>query len=349
MAAVDLAAIANALATIFEDQIVQNINRAIVLSQLLPVKDGNGRNLSWIARFGTAAPAGAVIADGADVSVYNSDTKVPATLDYGTYHDAFSITGKARAAAALARNPAELEDLYGEELEESVTRLAMAIAGDFYDGDGSTDTIMGLLDSTAGGLIATGTYANIVRGTYAQWAGNVSANGGTPRALTFGLMRTIRRLIYTASGMKPDLIMCSPITHEKYGELFGENRRYVDTVRLRGQKIVLDGGYQVLEWDGIPVVEDVNCPDGQMVFLNTRYVLIRPLPHAPDAVNQGKGMVPLHGTEEEQYGAGKNVLTARINPLAITGDAYKFQLINYPQIQVKRPNCCGILDDLETS
>lgn len=348
MAAVDLAAIAGALATIFEEKISQNINRAVVLSQLIPVKDGSGKNLSWTARFGTATPAGAVIADGADVTVYNSDTKVPATLDYGTYHDAFSITGKARAAAASTANPAELEDLYAEEIEESVTRLASAIGVDLYTGDGSTDTIMGLT-ATNGPLAATGTYANIARATYAQWAGNVDSNGGTPRANSFALMRKVRRLVYTASGRKPDLIVCDPVQHEKYGELFGKDRRYLQEVYLRGQKITLDGGYQVLEFDGIPVVEDINCPEGKMLFLDTSMLAIRPLPHAPDAINQGRGMVPLHGTPEEQYGEGKNVLTARINPLAITGDAYKFQLILYPQLQAKRCNCLGTLDDLETT
>lgn len=349
MAAVDLAAIASALATIFEDRITQNINRAVVLTQVVPVKDGTGKNLSWVARFGTATPAGAVIADGADVSVYNSDTKVPATLQYGTYHDAFSITGKARAAAANTGNPQELEDLFAEEIEEAVQRLASAIAVDCYTGDGAADTIHGLLDTTVAAIGATGTYAGINRSTYAQWKSTVLANGGTERAISFALMREIRRKIYVDSGMKSDLIICDPVVHEKYGELFGTERRYLQDLYLRGQKITLDGGYHALEFDGIPVLEDNNCPAGKMLFLNTSQIAIRPLPHAPDAINQGVGMIGLHGTPEEQMGAGKNVLTARINPLAITGDAYKFQLICYPQIQVKRCNCHGVIEDLPTS
>jgi hypothetical protein len=346
MAAVDLAAIASSLATIFEDKIATSINRSVVLNQVIPVKDGAGKNLSWVARFGTATPAGAVIADGADVSVYNSDTKVPATLQYGTYHDAFSITGKARAAAAVTGNPTELEDLYGEEIEESVTRLAMAIGVDCYTGDGSSDTIHGLRDSTVAAVGATGTYAGISRVTYSQWQSTVMANGGVARDLTFALMREMRRRIYVASGMKPDLIVCDPVTHENYGQLFGEQRRYVDSVRIRGEKIVLDGGYQVLEFDGVPVIEDNNAPAGEMLFLNSRYISMRPLPHAPDAINQGTGMIPLHGTEEEQFGEGSSGLVARINPLAITGDAYKFQLICYPQLQVRKCNCHGALTDL---
>jgi hypothetical protein len=37
---------------------------------------------------------------------------------------------------------------------------------------------------------------------------------------------------------------------------------------------------------------------------------------------------------------------ARLNRLARTGDAYKFQLILYPQLQVERPNSCGVIADL---
>ncbi len=345
MATTDLSTISTALATLFEDRIQWQINRAVVLSQLLPVSPGTGKNIQWVARFGTATPTGAVIADGADVTVFNSDTKVPAVLQYGTYHDAFALTGKARAGAMAAGNPAELSDLFAEEIEESVTRLCKAVAVDLYTGAGTSDTIHGLLD-TAGGISATGTYAGIVRGTYPQWEANVLANGGTPRALTFDLMREMRRNIYEASGERPDLIVCSPAQHEAYGKLFATDRRYIDNVRLRGDVIKLDGGYQVLEFDGIPVVEDINCPAGKMVFLTTRYVHLKALPHGPDAINRAAGMVNLMGTPEEQFGGGSSSLMARVQPLAITGDAFKFQLLCYPQIQVKRPQACGVIEDL---
>lgn len=345
MATVSLSTITGVLATLFEERIAWQINRAVVLGQLLPVSPGTGKNIQWVARFGTAAPAGAVIADGADVSTFNSDTKKAAVLQYGTYHDAFAITGKARAGAMAARNPDELANLFAEEIEESVTRLAMAIAVDLYTGDGTTDTIHGLLD-TAGGVSSTGTYAGIDRSVDTQWASNEDNNGGTPRALTLSLMRAMRRSIYTASGERPDLIVTDPIQHEKYGQLMGSERRYVDNVRMRGEQIRLDGGYQVLEFDGIPVVEDINHPAGKMTFLTTRHVHLKQLPHAPDSINRSSGMVMLHGTPEEQYGVGSSQLAARIQPLAITGDAYKFQLITYPQIQVKRPQACGVIEDL---
>jgi hypothetical protein len=347
MAAETLATIASALATLFDDDMTTSINRAVVLTQLLPIKPATSYNCNWDVRFGTATPGTAVIADGADVSVYNADSKVPATLAYGTYHDAFSLSGKALAGAMITGNPAVLEDLYQEEIEESVERLASAVGTGFYSGSGAANYIHGLTAAN-GPLLSTGTYANIDRSSYTQWASNVDANGGIERPLSLSLMRKMRRTIYTACGLKPDLIVCDPLTHEYYGSLIGTDRRYLQDVRLRGSVISLDGGYNVLEFDGIPVVEDKNCTAGSMLFLNTRHCFIRYLPTMPDMINQSPGMVDLHGTPEEQLGQA-NRLQARINYLARTGDAYKFQLIMYPQLQVKRCNAMGQIQDLRTT
>ncbi len=337
--------ISASLATIFEDQIATQINRATVLLQVLPVMDGTtGKNISWVARFGSAV--GGARAEGADVTTTNSDTKVPATLEFGTYDDSFSITGKAMALAAAARNPAELANLFTEELSECVERLAKGVGQDLYAGSGATNHIFGLV-ATGGAIMDTGVYANIDRSTFPQWAGTIDGNSGTGRALTFDLMRGIRREIYRASGQKPDLIVTTPEIHEKYGSLFGQQRRYITEIKLRGAVITLDGGYQMLEFDGIPVLEDVDCTTGDMLFLNTRYVRVLQAPDAANAVNGSTGMVGIAGTDEEQLGQPSRKLRARINPLGRTGDYFTFQLILYPQLQVRRPNTCGVLADID--
>jgi len=340
-----LTTIASSLATVFEDQIANQINRATVLLQVLPVVEGTtGKNIAWVARFGTAV--GGARGEGAAVADLHTDTKVPATLDFGTYDDSFGITGKALAGARAARNPAELANLFVEELSECVERLAKGVAIDIYTGSGATDHMFGLL-TTGGPLDSTGQYANIDRATYPQWAASVLSNSGVGRALTFQLMRDLRRAIYEASGQKPDLVVTTPEIHEKYGSLFSQQRRYITEIKLRGQTITLDGGYQVLEFDGIPILEDVDCPVGDMLMLNTRYVRIVQLPDEADAVNQSEAMMGIAGTDEEQLGAPSRKLRARINPLGKTGDFYMFQLILYPQVHVRRPNTCGVIKDID--
>jgi len=336
MATRDLASILAALASKFESRVANQIQRSAVLPQLLEVKPSTGKNLQWVAKLGSSV--GASIADGADVTVFNSDDKKPAILQYAEYHDAFSITGRALAGARAANNPEELASLFLEELGDSVERLAKVISQDMWTGAGTTDLLHGLL-AVAGGLDSTGVYAGIDRAVDAQWASNEIDALAAP--LTFAMMRQMRSDIYTASGLKPDLIVCSPDVHEKYGNLFQSERRYLDSVRLRGGEIRLDGGYGILEFDGIPVVEDPDCPANTMVFLNTRHVNVSQLQDGVSSINRAMAMTGLKGTEEEQFGVGGLPLQAKIQPLAITGHAYKFALYCMLQICVKRPNACG--------
>jgi hypothetical protein len=176
----------------------------------------------------------------------------------------------------------------------------------------------------------------------------VAANGAVGRDLTIGLMRDMRVSIFNRCGERPDLIVCDATQQERYGQLLGPARRYVQDVRVRGASITLDGGYQSLDFDGIPVVADPNCPSGKMLFLNTKHLALRQLPAARMPMGISSAMIRLHGTAEEQLGQTQVGFVARINLLAISGDAYKFQLILYPQLQCRRPNSCGVIADLNS-
>ena len=347
MSVVATAQIASALTTIFEDRIASQINRATVLLQVLPVGNGTtGKNITWAARFGTAV--GAARAEGADVVTFDNDDKIPASLEYGTYDTAFSVTGKAMAMAAAARNPDEIANLFVDELGDSIERLAKGVAQDLWTGSGAANFIFGLLAS-GGPLSNTGTYAGIDRAVRTQWQSNVNANGGVPRALTFDVMRALRLQIYRASGIKPDLIVTTPELYNKYSTLFGQQRRWVTDIRLRGQQIVLDGGFTMLELDGIPILEDVDCPAGNMVMLSTSTVRVLQLPDQVNTANQSMAMVAVMGTPEDQLGQPTGKLTARIHALGPKGDAYPFQLILYPQLQCRYPFRNGVIKDLDAA
>lgn len=347
MATVNYSQVANTLQTRFMDEIIEQINRSTVAMQLFEKGPGTtGKRLDWGVSFGTAV--GAARAEGADVASFNDDDKEPATLDFGNYDDAFKITGKAIRAAAAAGNPRQLAALFNENMMDSIERLAKGINQDLYSGSGATNFIHGMTAS-AGPLDATGTYANIDRGSFAQWASNELLNGGVLRALTLHLMREMRRTIREASGKRPDLIITSPAIFEKYAEIFDTERRWVDQIRMRGQEIKLDGGHQVLEFDGIPMFDDVDCPDNDMLFLNTRFMKVKQLPDV-GAGNPAQAQVNLRGTPEEQLNnRSRGNIVARVNPLARSGDYVNFQLICYPQLQSTRCNVHGRLGDLDIS
>lgn len=345
MALVQYSAISPALTIKFRPEIESQINRSTIVLQILPKGDGNsGKRLDWVVGFGTAV--GAARNEGASVSGDgNSDDKVPATLEYGNYDDHFTITGKAIRAAAAAGNPEQLAGLMTEEVKDTSERLAKGIAIDCYTGSGATNYIHGLTASS-GPLAATGIYANVNRSTYPQWASNVYSNGGINRSLNRDLMRTVRRGIYEASGRKPDVILCSPGVHEQYGQTFEQQRRFVTEIKLRGQTIILDGGYYALEFDGIPVIEDNDCPDNDMLFLNTNFLDLRQLPDIGDG-NSAYAQRDLRGTPEEQFGQRDAGITARINMLSRDGDFVRFQMICYPALRSRRNNVHARLTDLQ--
>lgn len=346
MSDMNYSAIASSLATIFDNRITSQINRATVITQLLPVVPGQSHNVNWVASFGTGV--GRVVADGAVVDRTNDpakDDKVPASLNYGTYTEVFGVTGRALAGAAATGNPAALENLFAEELGDAASRFAKKIEMDLFTGDGTNNSMIGM-NASAGMLRATGVYANIDRAVRTQWAATELLNGGVGRTLTLDLMRDMRRRIYVASGVKPDLIITTPELHQKYGGLIGQQRRFVQDVYLRGQQIKLDGGYQALEFDGIPVIEAVDCPTGVMNFISSQYVEIVPQPDPVTMVNQSMGYVGAQGTPEEQFGTPPARIQARINPLGRDGDRYQFQLIAYLCARIKRPNSGGMIGDL---
>ena len=335
----------------FADKIESQINRSTPLFSILPVKPASADIIKWVAKVGTAAPGTSVVADGADLTEFGADTKVPAYLSVGTYVQAIGVSIKAIFAAAASGNPAQLADLMRDEILDASERLAMDIATDCYVGTGATDHIMGLVDPTIGPLQAAVDYASVSYSSYGAygWNGNVDANGTVRRALTLHLMRDMRRKIYVASGMHPDVIVCDPVTFEAYGELLGDKRRYLQDVTLGGRKIVLDGGFQALEFDGIPVFQDISCPAGQMLFLNTRVCEIQQLPTPTMAGIENMGEMAIRSNAEEQFNDDNTKLKALVLPLARAGAREKLALYCFPQIIVRRRNATGLISYLLTS
>lgn len=347
MTTVNVASIANALQKRFEPEVVSQIMRAAPMLQILGpnVRDAEGQNIQWAVKFGDAGAAGsdAAISEGTDVSAFNTDTKQTAVLTYGTYHDAFEVTGKALSIAMAAGNPRAIAELFESEIADSTMRLAWTLAKELYLGDGSGERMTGLL---GGAILDSGTYAGIARGTYAQWAGTVQANGSVARPVSFALLRAMSTAVYKACGMRPNLYVCGPSTHDKFSALFLEQRRYVQDVLTPNGKVTLAGGHRAVEFDGVSLVEDVNCPEGKILGLNLSQLFFKQLPQPGQSPTRSMGERPLETAPESTQGGGQIRLRVRIQPLAVNGDKFRFALYIYPQVQVRRPNAFGTLDDL---
>lgn len=347
MTTVNFSSVTGALQKRFAPEVTSQIMRASPILQILAgnIKMGDGQNIQWVPKFGTAsAGSAAAIAEGADVATFNTDTKEQASLLFGTYHEAFEISGKALAAAAAAGNPEQLANLFESELMDAAQRLAHAIGGEIYSGTGAGERMTGLL---GGAILDTGTYAGLSRITYPQWRGNVYGNGGVGRTVTIPMMRAVRTGVYKASGEKPGIILGGPSTVDQYGNTFGDQRRYVTDIKGAGGAVIkLDGGYTALEFDGTSVVEDVGCPEGKLLFLNLQHLFVKQLPQPGMIASAQATMRPLEAQAEQLRGGGPTRFIIRIQPLAVNGDKFRFALYCYPQVQVRKPNAFGILEDL---
>ncbi|GAC1576971.1 MAG: hypothetical protein NVS3B7_10100 [Candidatus Elarobacter sp.] len=346
MALQDLATNLNAaLSQLYAPKVIRAFNRISILSAMLPKAPGRGKNVAWDVY--VSGNSAASYTDGADVATYDVDTPLPATLSWGLYRQSFQISGLAQAAAASSYGSAdELIALIDTSASNSAMKLVSTVNADLFTGSGA-NAITGL--STA--LAATGTYAGIAKGTYAEWAGNVYANGGVARNLTKDLMDQTEAGIYTASSLTPDCIVASPGVVRKFESLFDQMNRVilaggeVSTVQRNvGSGAVLPDavGWTGLSYKGIPVYRDRNCPTGTMYMLNRSMIQLQYLPQPSvntAAIAQDRLMQGLPDTN--MVG-----LAARLEAMAKTGDADKFTMKIYLQLAVLRPNTCGVIQDI---
>lgn len=347
------AAIKDALNQSFRRLVPQRNLATNFLSFIRKERNVTGKNVSWAFKFGS--DEGAEISEGSNQTAFNAETKLPATLDTQEVSEGFKITQKAMNAAFNSAGPEGLTNLYAGELQDAVGRLAAKLNKLVIYGNAG---VIGLLNGTTGAIGSTGTYGGPSRATYPTLAGNLRTNplgAGTPRDWSLIEMRQLRRTIYKASGRKPSAIWTGPLGAMYYGELLGDKRRYIQDVTIAGKKYTLDGGYQALEFDGVPVLEDKDMEDSgsgwnaKAAFLDMSTLCLR---YQPDVAVEGAmplGYVTIMGTPEEHGISGGTGLVARLNKLASSGNHHLYQLIVEVQLENERPNASGVLDDLPTT
>jgi hypothetical protein len=343
MADQTLSTVSSALSQLYAPKLVSQFNRLSVLTAALPKKVGKGKNVAWDVHF--SAGTAASYSDGADVSTYDVDTPVAATLSWGLYRTSFSVSGLAQAAAASSvGSAAELMALIETNAATKGMKLASTLNADFFTG---TSAIVGLESAVAG----SGTYAGVVPGTYSEWVSSELANGGVSRALTKSLLDNLEEDIYEACGMAPDLIVTTPAIARKYESLLDANSRWVvptgDISAVQsgnGARSVLNdhSGFTGLAYKGIPIFRDRNCPAGKLFMLNRSFIDIEVLPQPGTNTATVEKAKELAG----EWGANALGMLARIEAMAKTGDSDKFTMKVYCQMAVRRRNAHGILKDI---
>jgi hypothetical protein len=110
--------------------------------------------------------------------------------------------------------------------------------------------------NNAGALILQ----DIDRSTSPLWQAKVLGNSGTARPLTLNLMQVAMDIPEVVSGRRIDLVVGSYNARDAYLQLLVPQKRFMD--------LKLDGGFQVLEYNGRDFLVDVDCQDDTIYFLN---------------------------------------------------------------------------------
>lgn len=342
-----LADIQAALGQTFARQLVRAWNRQSVFLQHVPILPGGGagggKNVSWGVEFSGAKAAPFTEGSDVDPSEFGADEPVDAVLQWGQYRAPFSITNlELNAAASNLGNPAQLDNLFAERLYGAVTKITSAINYDVINGTGTSGgkpTIVGMLQACA----ATGSYAGISKATYAEWAGNVAANGGTPRDLSLTVLAQAEQLGFIASGQSPELLITTPTLLSKYESLFTPYQRHVNDGASPMR--TFQGSAERLAWRGRDVIRDKDMPSGKLLMVRPSGLELRVLPWAPMPMNLQGDLRPLLSSN----GSDANALGALVNvyPLARRGSALQFCAEIYCQLKVSRTNEHVVVADLK--
>lgn len=174
-----------------------------------------------------------------------------------------SITISGREERQNAGDKYKIIDLLDAKTKQAMYSLKEQIGqGIFSDGTGNVSKdLTGLVAMVA----ATGTYAGINSANYTWWQSYVEATSG---ALTIAYMRTAYNTPTLGGKDHANLIVTTQTLFEKYEGLLTAtlNMHSSDSKKLG------DGGFQVLEYKGTPVVFDELCNSGCMYFLNTDHM-----------------------------------------------------------------------------
>jgi hypothetical protein len=170
----------------------------------------------------------------------------------------------------------------------------------------------------------TGTLYNVNPSTEPVWKSVVNANGGTPRALSEGMMIKMCDDI-RKNGGKTTVVWTTPGVRRAYFNLLVQQRRYNDTKEFAGgfKGLVFAAG----EAGEIPVMADWDCQPNRLYFINEKELKV---------YKEGEwSFMDRDGSKWQRKITSEGDF-----------DAYNTTLYSYRQLGTKKRNSHGLLDDI---
>lgn len=125
--------------------------------------------------------------------------------------------------------------------------------------------VMGLLGHVDDGTVlntdfSITSYQAVTRASYPEYQGNVVDNATA--TITEAKLRSMLDLCETEGDSRPDLIITDYTQRALYEALLTPSKRFVNPMQL-------EGGFRALEFDGLPIVVDKDCPPEHWFFINS--------------------------------------------------------------------------------
>jgi len=191
-----------------------------------------------------------------------------AEFTWKQYSASITISGREERQNAGSSRIINLLEAKTTQAEMSLTQQLST--GLFSDGTGNGSKDLTGLEAM---VLASGTYGGINSAVYTWWQAGVESSS---EALGLPKMRTGFNTSSVGGKDTADLIVTTQTLYESYEALFtntaisGGGSHF--STPSQGMKRAADGGFQSLEFKGIPVVWDELCPSGTMYFLNTKHM-----------------------------------------------------------------------------
>ena len=235
-----------------------------------------------------ARPLTYFLMDKGRVRMLNGGTNIVEPLIYGenstvssySGYDAVSLTPQSgitaaefdwkQYAASIAISGIEEAKNNGEQamvnlLEAKIMQAEESMKEGFnamFFGDGTGNS--GKNWNGLGNLVESGNSVGGIDSSTETWWRSYEEN--TAGALTLAQMTTAYNTVSVGND-HPDMVLGTQTLFEKYESLLQPQLRYTDTKTA-------DAGFQNLLFKAAPVAYDVDCPSGNMFFLNSKYLTL---------------------------------------------------------------------------
>lgn len=242
---------------VWQPQFVNLVARDDFMLRRMPHITGAGDGVRWKVQAKDTNTSAASYSEGDAAPTAVGHKFLDAKLNWKYNWVGIEVTGQMQAQAMGKGGFEGYRDVLATETEQSVLDLKNIINTQLLAASlvSSTD-----IDGIGIGVKSATSYAGIDPATYTEWASDLGDTG----ALTIAIMQDNKTTAEdTPRFGNVSVITTTPTLWNAYGNLVQSQRRY-----MKGER--LDGGFQALDFEGVPVVKVPGHTSGRMYFLTEK-------------------------------------------------------------------------------